>query len=103
MGSLIPKRTMKGDTILYNYNEKDLLGLMDVTVSFVFPKRELRRHNHEEKDNFPIPHTSCFRKGYHKFERDWKRESSRTRRHSAKMECRLDTDRPYTADKVYIW
>ena len=49
------------------------------------------RHHDNRKDNYPAPHTSCFRKGYHKSERDWKKSERRNnRREGRKLVANYD-------------
>lgn len=52
------------------------------------PSREYRR-NCKVKDRIPTKGTSCFRKGYHKYEKQWKEECRRTARRDAKKQCRI--------------
>ena len=52
------------------------------------PSREYRR-NCKVRDRVPTKGTSCFRKGYHKYEKQWKEECRRTARHEAKKQCRI--------------
>lgn len=52
--------------------------------SFV-EKRQNRRKIDDRKDAPKNPHSSCFRKGYHKYNRDWKNASRKKRRNCDKM------------------
>lgn len=43
----------------------------------------------DDKKSMPFkPGTSCYRKGYHKYEKDWKKSTRRNRRHQGKAELR---------------
>lgn len=50
--------------------------------------RRNRRNNRHKNRPIPMKGTSCFRKGYHKSEKLWKRGSRRSRRHQLKDELR---------------
>ena len=49
-------------------------------------KRPNRRRIDDRKDDRKTH--SCFRKGYHKYERDWKVSSRRNARHNSRAELR---------------
>lgn len=80
---------MKGDIIQYVQNEISMVEALNILVeaddSFA-TKRQNRRKLDDKKESPKAPHTSCFRKGYHKYERDWKRSSRRATRRNGKAE-----------------
>ena len=70
--------------MLYNNDLFGTLGLVNTDeISFELPERELRRLR-KKADKYPTPGNSCFRKGYHKSEKNWKKQSRRTSRHNQK-------------------
>lgn len=72
--------------MLYNniYGTNDLLNVLvseEDRVNIKNNRRKLDDNKTEKQGN------SCFRKGLHKSEKDWKRSSRRIRRHEAVKEC----------------
>jgi hypothetical protein len=68
---------MEGD-IIYAISMKDALNvLIEADDSFV-EKRQNRRRIDDRKDS--KKRNSCFRKGYHKYEKDWKKSCRRNNR-----------------------
>ena len=70
--------------MLYNniYTTNDLLNVLVSEEDGYTLKRVNRRKLDDRKDG--LKGNSCFRKGYHKYERDWKKSTRRNRRHEGK-------------------
>ena len=73
-------------------------------------KRENRRKIDDKKESAKTPHSSCRRKGYHKYERDWKRSSRRANRRNNKAEINgfvngamnITALQKYAEDRVFL-
>lgn len=72
--------------MLYEINVMDALNLQIAEDDGYTLKRVNRRKLDDNKAHYEG--NSCFRKGYHKYERDWKKAERRNRRHADKAELR---------------
>ena len=72
--------------MLYEINVIDALNLQIAENDGYTLKRVNRRKLDDDKDS--AKDNSCFRKGYHKYEKQWKQETRRNRRHADRAELR---------------
>lgn len=102
---------MKGDIILYNIiSVEEALRIFSEADDSFMEKRLNRRKLDDRKEGAKAPHSSCLRKGYHKYERDWKRSSRRENRRNNKAEINgfmkggvnLIALQKYAEDSVFI-
>lgn len=73
------------DSFFFDHDNSNNLEVDDFEVN---DDDVIKRRLDDKKSAPHKPGTSCYRKGYHKYEKDWKKSTRRNRRHGDKAELR---------------